>query len=270
METIGSILSDPDMSKVTSLPPIKPKAGNVFVIESINMEDWKCDQYLWIRDGGRTIKVKDVEIGKVFYKVRIPGIEIKSGRVRPRFSLKFKKVGYWLTNRPTLVLVHYIGDETIYTPMAHGKSIHDETVEDHSDSKIEHSKPTTSDEKDSPIINTMFDFPAFVSSQHALAKYTVDNNLITLVPSQGAFIGQGRNAKISIGQEPIEKRTLINLGLLTKNNSKRVDKKSGKKQLRQNDYDPVVEPAPDSAYLVNTLKTPSQVHPTHKSPHKSH
>ncbi|CAC5396076.1 unnamed protein product [Mytilus coruscus] len=124
-ETIVSILSDPDMSKVTSLPPIKPKADDVFVIESINTEDWKCDQYLWIRDGGRTIKVKDVEIGKVFYKVRIPGTEIKSGRVRPRFSLKFKKVGYWLINRPTLVLVHYTGDETIYTPMAHGNSKND-------------------------------------------------------------------------------------------------------------------------------------------------
>lgn len=41
------------------------------------------------------------------------------------FLLKFKKVGYWLTNKPTLVLVHYIGDETIYTPMAHGNSKHD-------------------------------------------------------------------------------------------------------------------------------------------------
>ncbi|CAG2246625.1 PAFAH1B2_3 [Mytilus edulis] len=67
-ETIVSILSDPDMSKVTSLPPIKPKAGDIFVIESINTEDWKCDQYLWIRDGGRTIKIKGVEIGKVFTK----------------------------------------------------------------------------------------------------------------------------------------------------------------------------------------------------------
>ncbi|CAG2237568.1 unnamed protein product [Mytilus edulis] len=537
------------MSKVTSLPPIKPKAGDIFVIESINTEDWKCDQYLWIRDGGRTIKIKGVEIGKVFYKVRIPGTEIKSGRVRPRFSLKFKKVGYWLTNRPTLVLVHYIGDETIYTPMAHGNSKHDgefkrtmpsvidklsshldgfvkqltlypdlvavvslpeiitqfnqlldvksdeqlylsydttfnlgdcyvsaivfkhilfketpliplafvihdrkfgsvhetlfnflkfavpkiskkefpivvdreagirkaiknilpdcpiltcwnhlrndfkywlnkkvspdnirlyhhqlkqmlqcdseneflelskdltskwtsevvsyfekelktdilersgkwvleqfeapsdiisylktahvntpqlsspsaettETVENLSDSKTEHSTPTTPKEKDTPVINTMFDFPAFVSSQHALAKYIVDNNLITLVPSQAAFIVQGRNgkycvtlfpkktcqcpstttcfhilaAKMSIGQEPIEKRPVVSLRVLTKNNRKRVDKKSGKKQPRQNDYDPVVEPAPDSAYLVNTPKTPSQVHSTQKSPQKS-
>ncbi|VDI45223.1 Hypothetical predicted protein [Mytilus galloprovincialis] len=74
---------------------------------------------------------------------------------------------------------------------------------------------------------------------------------------------------MSIGQEPIEKRPVVSLRVLTKNNRKRVDKKSGKKQPRQNDYDPVVEPAPDSAYLVNTPKTPSQVQSTQKSPQKS-
>ncbi|VDI33695.1 Hypothetical predicted protein [Mytilus galloprovincialis] len=136
---------------------------------------------------------------------------------------------------------------------------------------------------------------SFVVDGKLLAKYIVDNNLITLVPSQAAFIVQGRNgkycvtlfpketcqcpstttcfhilaAKMSIGQEPIEKRPVVSLRVLTKNNRKRVDKKSGKKQPRQNDYDPVVEPAPDSAYLVNTPKTPSQVHSTQKSPQKS-
>ncbi|VDI58310.1 Hypothetical predicted protein [Mytilus galloprovincialis] len=138
-------------------------------------------------------------------------------------------------------IISYLKTAHVNTPQLSSPSAETtETVEDLSDSKTEHSTPTTPNEKDTPIINTMFDFPAFVSSQHALAKYIVDNNLITLVPSQAAFIVQGRNERE-----------------LTKNQEK--------KQPRQNDYDPVVEPAPDSAYLVNTPKTSSQVHSTQKS-----
>ncbi|CAG2246623.1 unnamed protein product [Mytilus edulis] len=193
-------------------------------------------------------------------------------------------------------IISYLKTAHVNTPQLSSPSAETtETVENLSDSKTEHSTPTTPKEKDTPVINTMFEFPAFVSSQHALAKYIVDNNLITLVPSQAAFIVQGQNgkycvtlfpkktcqcpstttcfhilaAKMSIGQEPIEKRPVVSRRVLTKNNRKRVDKKSGKKQPRQNDYDPVVEPAPDSAYLVNTPKTPSQVHSTQKSPQKS-
>jgi hypothetical protein len=52
---------------------------------------------------------------------------------------------------------------------------------------------------------------------------------------------------MSIGQEPIEKRTVVNLRLLTKNSKKKIDKKSGRKQPRANDYEAtVVEPAPDA------------------------
>ena len=137
-----------------------------------------------------------------------------------------------------------------------------------------------------PQIQSLIDsFPSFDTSQHALAEYVLDNNLITLVPTQGAFIVQDRSgkycvtlfpkescqcpstttcfhilaAKMSIGQEPIEKRPIVNLRLLTKKKRKRVDKKSGKKQPKPNDYEPIVEPAPDSAFVTNTPKTPSSI-----------
>jgi hypothetical protein len=55
------------------------------------------------------------------------------------------------------------------------------------------------------------------------------------------------------------KRSVVNLRLLTKNSRKRVDKKSGKKQPKPNDYEPIVEPAPDSAFVTNTPKTPSSI-----------
>ena len=61
---------------------------------------------------------------------------------------------------------------------------------------------------------------------------------------------------MSIGQEPIEKRTVINLRLLTKNSKKNIDKKSGRKQPRANDYEAtVVEPAPDSDFVLHTSIT---------------
>ena len=62
---------------------------------------------------------------KINYKSRLPGVEIKSGRKRPNYSHKFKKLGHWLHSDPHLVLVHYLVDETIYKPMAHENSKHE-------------------------------------------------------------------------------------------------------------------------------------------------
>jgi hypothetical protein len=124
-DVIVSILSNPDKSKVITLPPVKPKGGDIFVICSENVDDWKCDQYMWMRDGLRKFQYKDVEFSKINYKSRLPGVEIKSGCKRPNYSHKFKKLGHWLHSDPHLVLVHYLGDETIYKPMAHGNSKHE-------------------------------------------------------------------------------------------------------------------------------------------------
>jgi hypothetical protein len=80
---------------------------------------------MWMRDGLRKFQHKDVEFSKISYKLRLPGVEIKSGRKRPYYSHKFKTLGHWLHSDPHLVLVHYLGDETIYKPMAHGNSKHE-------------------------------------------------------------------------------------------------------------------------------------------------
>ena len=127
-----------------------------------------------------------------------------------------------------------------------------------------------------PIIQ----FPSFDKScsQQSLARFIVDNNLITLVPQQGAFIVHGRKgkycvtlfpretcqceststcyhilaAKISIGLEPVQKNRVVNLRALSKNSKKKIDKKSGRKQPRANDYVIEFEPAPDSEFSLNT------------------
>ena len=124
-DVIGSILNNPDESKVITLPPVKPKGGDIFVIRSEHVDDWKCDQYMWMRDGLRKFQHKDVEVSKINYKLWLPGVEINYGRKRPNYSLQFKKLGHWLHSDSHLVLVHYLGDETIYKPMTHENSKHD-------------------------------------------------------------------------------------------------------------------------------------------------
>ena len=41
------------------------------------------------------------------------------------FKKTLKKLGHWLHSDPHRVLVHYLGDETIYKSMAHGNSKHE-------------------------------------------------------------------------------------------------------------------------------------------------
>ena len=59
---------------------------------------------------------------------------------------------------------------------------------------------------DTPTTDTITEhsFPSFVTSQHALAKHVLDNKLITLVPTQGAFIVHGRSGKYCVTLFPKE------------------------------------------------------------------
>ena len=111
-------------------------------------------------------------------------------------------------------------------------------------------------------------------SQACLAKLTVENNGVTFVENQKAFIVNGNNnkkyavalfpketcqcpatgtcyhilaARIKIGDNISEPKKIINLKQLSKNSLKRNDKKSGRKKPRPNDYDKDIIPAPDSA-----------------------
>ncbi|CAG2257782.1 unnamed protein product [Mytilus edulis] len=116
------------------------------------------------------------------------------------------------------------------------------------------------------------------SSQQSLARFIVDNHLITLVPQQGAFIVNGRKgkycvtlfpketcqcessstcfhilaAKMSIGLQSTQTNNVVSLRALSKNSKKKIDKKSGRKQPRANDYGIEFEPAPDSQFSINT------------------
>ena len=72
----------------------------------------------------------------------------------------------------------------------------------------------------------------------------------------------------------IQKNRVVNLRALSKNSKKKIDKKSGRKQPRVNDYEIEFEPAPDSAITLNTplkqnvMKTPSTVGSVKPTPQK--
>ncbi|VDH96921.1 Hypothetical predicted protein [Mytilus galloprovincialis] len=56
---------------------------------------------------------------------------------------------------------------------------------------------------------------------------------------------------MSIGLQPT-KNNVVSLRALSKNSKKKIDKKSGRKQPRANDYGIEFEPAPDSQFSINT------------------
>jgi hypothetical protein len=143
------------------------------------------------------------------------------------------------------------------------------------------------DEANQPVIQ----FPAFENdcSLKTLARFSVDNDLITFVPQQGAFVVQGRKgkycvtlfpkekcqceatstryhilaAKMSVGLEPVQTNRAVNLRLYRKTAKRKLTKKTARKQPRANDYELEFEPAPDSEFSLNipmklkVEKTPS-------------
>ncbi|CAG2232922.1 unnamed protein product [Mytilus edulis] len=57
---------------------------------------------------------------------------------------------------------------------------------------------------------------------------------------------------MSIGLQPTKTDNVVSLRALSKNSKKKIDKKSGRKQPRANDYGIEFEPAPDSQFSINT------------------
>ncbi|CAG2202020.1 unnamed protein product [Mytilus edulis] len=120
---IVDILTDPDTSRTSDMPPAKPKGNEVYLIGSDNHDDWKCDQYQWLHYGSKSVTINSVVLEKKFYKIRLPGSKGQTegrGRNRAVGSLQFKRTAYNFKDNRNLVLVHYEGDETVYTPLSHG------------------------------------------------------------------------------------------------------------------------------------------------------
>ena len=124
-----SILTQPYTSRISNLPPIKPRATEVYLVQSDNHEDWKCDQYPWIHYGSSSVTIDDIMLEKKFYKIRLKGQKESKGRKRPVGSLQFKRSAFYLKDNRNLVLIHYEGDESVHEPVCHGNSNKDNAPE---------------------------------------------------------------------------------------------------------------------------------------------
>ncbi|CAG2187179.1 unnamed protein product [Mytilus edulis] len=113
-----------DESRISDIPPMKPRANELYLIRSEHEDDWKCDQYQWINYGNSSVTMGNKILKKKFYKIKLPGMKTNNAKTkkRPVGSLDFKRTAYYFEDNKTLVLVYYEGDETVYVPTHHGNS----------------------------------------------------------------------------------------------------------------------------------------------------
>ncbi|CAC5384992.1 unnamed protein product [Mytilus coruscus] len=141
-----------------------------------------------------------VKLIRCYFDLRLFGLETNVGRKRPRSTSDFKRMSYWLDSNLNLVLIHYVGNENLYQPMPHGNSKRDTEFVRTMPSVIDtiKEKRVNLDNNEvivnqQPVIENPTSNPD--CSQQSFARFNVDNNLITLVPQQGAFIVNGRKGK---------------------------------------------------------------------------
>ena len=109
-----------DVTKNVDETDFRPKGKNVFVIGARNgnvkNEDWKADGYTWKRYGTKKVKVNDegAYLCKMYYKL----MNQNSADER------LKKHVFKMENDENLnlILIQYIGDETIFVPQPHGNN----------------------------------------------------------------------------------------------------------------------------------------------------
>ena len=86
-------LQSPDMSKVSDVPPIKPKGGENYMIQCPTSQDWSCDQYQWVQKGRNKKEIQDDILVKTYFNIKVPGIKEGKGRTRPNSSSKLHEQG---------------------------------------------------------------------------------------------------------------------------------------------------------------------------------
>ena len=99
---------------VSASRAIRPKAGEIYMFDTEQIgDDWKCDDYVWRNCGTAFVPSKAPTMKKTFFSIRTP----KTG---DKGSMEFQKVAYRLLERPNIVMVYYMGDESVFVPMRHG------------------------------------------------------------------------------------------------------------------------------------------------------
>ncbi|KAK3098112.1 hypothetical protein FSP39_016207 [Pinctada imbricata] len=108
------ILDDPSDELISCLPPLKPKAGEVYLLG--NIQDATCDQYQWVNKGCQNIPKRDPVMQRRDYKSR----QFSGDKVGDD---GFRRIIYFSKSR-ALALVHYLGDENVAVELPHGNAVH--------------------------------------------------------------------------------------------------------------------------------------------------
>lgn len=74
----------------------------------------RCDQYRWVHKGTRTIRFGNNSFKNKSGSIDLVNIEKESGDSR------FKRIEYWGIG--SSYMMHYIGDDAIFTPFSHRNS----------------------------------------------------------------------------------------------------------------------------------------------------
>ena len=78
------------------------------------IDDWRCDQHKWVNQGVKLLPKAEPQVRKSYFQINLP-----SG-----LSKEFTKHAYNLlpSHQCYLTLIHYLGNEKIAGPFAHGNS----------------------------------------------------------------------------------------------------------------------------------------------------
>ena len=116
-DEIIRILTQPEIEKVAKTQVKSPRGGDVLVFstEHIPMTDYRCDSYTWHMNGVRDMPGAASPCKRIHYSISLG---------KGKMSNKFRKKEYYFVDESLrkFVLVHYVGDETIYVPHSHGNS----------------------------------------------------------------------------------------------------------------------------------------------------
>ncbi|CAF0876445.1 unnamed protein product [Rotaria sordida] len=99
----------------TSIPPFKPKAGEVYVLKlDIGHEnDWRSDGYRWVQIAARRLPTHNPVIKKCYFH---------AGQKNKKKNKDFEKQAFVSLIDPSKVVVQYLGDENIAEEFPHGNS----------------------------------------------------------------------------------------------------------------------------------------------------
>ncbi|MEW8483611.1 MAG: hypothetical protein AB2705_00420, partial [Candidatus Thiodiazotropha sp.] len=105
--------------KISKIQPVNAKGGELYVIDLEALpsrRDSRHDRYLWYHFGCKKYPKRNPRVMKAMYNIKLPNKSYSDG---------FQKMVYEPLNPSERYgIVHYVGYETIFQPLAHGNRKH--------------------------------------------------------------------------------------------------------------------------------------------------